>query len=129
MKAYSNWSVRAKLVLPVFLVLAVGGGFLAGSIFQKSKTLREHSMQLLLDATNLRRASQQMLGDYREFALNASPDIMEHVVQSKKEFLAQLDEFVKHVEHDNQHGNSQLEKIANLVTELISSGDCTDSRA
>ena len=85
MKPFKDWSIRAKLVLPLFAVLVIGGGWIILALVSIQDHITHDALPQERALDGIRRVSMQLLGEYREFVMLPSDGTLEEITELKEE--------------------------------------------
>ena len=69
MKRFKHWSIRNKLILPLFAVVILGGGGIIWALVQMHDEITKNALPEERALDGIRRASLELLSEYREFMI------------------------------------------------------------
>lgn len=127
MGIFQDWPVRYKLVLPLVLIMALGG---VAILFVFSNVVEKVTREELPEERalgELRQATLQLLAEYRESILEPSDSTLGEIEELKAEIGLIVREYGPLAESDRVHGSSDhgtyAANIGDAVAELIREGD------
>jgi len=127
MKPFADWSVRNKLLIPVTATIVVGGLIMILTFVQITKSIRDESLQHILNTAELRTAVLDLTGEYREYVVESKPSVAKEIEDGKEEVGAALKWITSHESHTEMSSTGNLRIMEDLVQSLLRHGDGTVS--
>ena len=85
MKSFKDWNIRSKLILPLLAVVVLGGGGIISAFTGMYYEITSDALPEERALDGIRRASLELLGEYREFMLAPSDSTQQEIEGLKKE--------------------------------------------
>ena len=125
MKPFADWSVRNKLLIPVTATIVVGGLIMILTFVQMTKSIREESLQHILQIGELRAAVLDLTGEYREYVLESEPSVAQEIRDGKEQVGSSLQWLVSDENHADLSRMGDLSSLETFVQSLLATGDGT----
>lgn len=88
MKNFKDWSIRFKLIVPLFLVVVLGGGGIISTFVGLNNEITKDSLPEERALNGIRRASLELLSEYREFMILPNDTTFREIGDLKEEIEA-----------------------------------------
>ncbi len=62
---YSDWSIRFKIVVPLFAIMIIGGGWFTSSLIKTYEEIMYDALPEERALDGIRRVSLELIGEYR----------------------------------------------------------------
>ncbi len=85
MKRYQDWSIRNKLIVPLFAVMVLGGGGVIWAAMEMHDEIMNDSLPEERVLDGIRRVSLELLSEYREFMIVPSDSTQREIDELKEE--------------------------------------------
>lgn len=85
MKPFKDWGIRNKLILPVFAVVVLGGGGIIWALMEMHGEITNDALPEERALDGIRRASLELLSEYREFMIVQSDATRQEIDELKEE--------------------------------------------
>ena len=85
MKRFKDWSIRSKLILPLFTVVVLGGGGIIWALIGMHGEITNDSLPEERALDGIRRASLELLSEYREFMIVQIDATQQEINELKEE--------------------------------------------
>lgn len=85
MKPFKDWGIRNKLIVPVFAVVVLGGGGIIWALMEMHGEITNDALPEERALDGIRRASLELLSEYREFMIVQSDATRQEIDELKEE--------------------------------------------
>lgn len=79
MKTFGNWPIRYKLIVPLLLVVVLGGGAIVSAFVKLSDTITLEALPEERALDGIRSASLELLSEYREFMVMPNDSTLQEI--------------------------------------------------
>ncbi|MHA1566807.1 MAG: HAMP domain-containing sensor histidine kinase [Alphaproteobacteria bacterium] len=124
MKPFKDWSIRKKLALPLFALLVIGGGGIIATLHTVRNEVRNEALPAERALDGIRRASLQLLSEYREFILVTNKSTRQEIGELKEEIEVYMAVFMRGKKTGRTETGS-VEDIQDAVQRMERIGDET----